>query len=931
MKYYRYISAVLCAAVSISTAGTALAATENLGFRRPVNTITVSGSPGKIEYSNAGAEWTEVPYIQIGDTCYFDTVDARLFRFSTDAALTGSGFYTESAAMTGGFEDEYKRLDAALFAAGKEEARARLEKEMLAYLELDKDKSISRYNILCRRQELEGYMDNIKNTELDFEGQLAAAVSSVSKSIAAGYAHSQEADNNARSIYQKMELPASAGDSMWDNISMTKTEGGKKVLDSAALTSVYKNIYAMAMAYQCPDSAYYKNASMLEKIKTALEYADKYYYSKDTVMYGNWWDFLIGVPSRYCKILSVVWNDLSADERARYAEALRHFCDYRAYSGAAVKPGEYQAGANLVNIANYDYIMGVLTGDEEKINNAAEKFYSAFEYNPELFGADFDTGYSDGFYSDGSFLQHGVPYNGSYGREFFAGVIDMAESLAGTRWGFSQKHYQRVNEWIDDGFMPFIFRGGVMDAVSGRAASRNNTEKKYGYQIARSILHYADMLRDEDKKREYIETVKYWFESSSPENGITWETDCDDFSKRIVNDPKYAAADHTETGRVYTFPNMDRAVYRPNDDWAVGISMYSSRTPSYEVTNGENTKGWYTGSGAVYLCNSDDTHYAKNYWLAADMYCIPGTTVDSTTRYFDGSASSDSTNPHYQNGDAEGKSKRDFVGSMAFEGGGAAAMQLAQGELPLMKGMTYSDLSANKSYFMLPDGVLCMGTAISGGNGEKYTCVENRAVDENSFDLYVNGAAADGNMSTDAPETVSISGSCGNISYYFPMGGELELNTGQRSVSAQEVNVNNRGTVSGSFFTMKLRHGADIRSSSYCYMLLPDRTAAEAEAFAKNPNMKIIRMSEDIHAVSYKDGDKTITAAVFFAPGEVTTETGGSIGCDSQAIVMLDSDGNIAVTDITRKLSEINVTVDGGNAVKFDTSAAFGKNVCGVM
>ena len=595
-----------------------------------------------------------------------------------------------------------------------------------------------------------------------------------------------------------------------------------------------------------------------------------------------------------------------------------------------------QAGANLINISNYDYIMGVLTSDEEKIDTAIEKFYSAFEYNPELFGADFDNGYSDGFYSDGSFLQHGVPYNGSYGREFFVGIIDMGESLVNTRWGFGHKQYERINEWIDNGFMPFIFRGGVMDAVNGRAASRNNTEKKYGYQIARSILHYARMLRDEDKKREYIETVKYWFEVSSPENGITWETDCDEISKQIINDTKYAAIDHSETGRVYTFPNMDRAVYRPNSDWAVGISMYSSRTPSYEVTNGENTKGWYTGSGAVYLCNSDDAHFARNYWLAADMYYIPGTTVDSTTRYFDGSASSDSTNPHYQEGDAEGKSKRDFVGSMSFDGGGAAAMQLAQGELPLAKGMTYSDLSANKSYFMLPDGILCMGTAISGGNGDKYTCVENRAADENDFSLYINGVptAISENMRADNPETVSISGSCGDISYYFPRGGVLELNSSQRSVSAKEINVNNSGTVSGSFFTMKLSHSGDIKAeyaSSYCYMLLPDKTAGEAAAFAENPGMKILAMSEDIHAVSYKDGDKTITAAVFFVPGTVTAESGMRISCDSQAIVMLDSNGNIAVTDITRKLSEINIEVNGGSTIKFDTSSAFGKAVCGVI
>ena len=63
------------------------------------------------------------------------------------------------------------------------------------------------------------------------------------------------------------------------------------------------------------------------------------------------------------------------------------------------------------------------------------------------------------------------------------------------------------------------------------------------------------------------------------------------------------------------------------------------------MTNGENKKGWYTGSGAVYIYNSDDAHYARDYWLAADMYSIPGTTVDSAVRYYDGEGS------HYQDGD----------------------------------------------------------------------------------------------------------------------------------------------------------------------------------------------------------------------------------------------------------------------------------------
>lgn len=932
MKSYRFTAAALCAAICAGAADASFAADINLGSRRPVNTITVSGDPGIIEYSNAGSVWTRIPYRIVGDTCYFDTVDARLLRLGGGVQFGGSGFYTESAALEGGFETEYERLRDGLFATGKKSALSELEAEYEKYIAISNDKNISRYNTLCIRQELEQYMDNLKSAEFNLDEQIAAARVSVLKSISESYAYSSSMDTAAQKLYQGAAITiSSAEDSMWADISMTKTVGGKTVLDSASLTSVYKNIYAMAMAYQCERSKFYHNAQMLDRIKTTLENADKYYYNKDTKMYGNWWDFLIGVPSRYCKILSIVWDDLGESEKERYAAALQKFCDYNAYSGADVKPNEHQAGANLVNIANYDYIMGVLTADETKIENAVEKFYSVFEYNQEVLGLNLNGSYSDGFYSDGSFLQHGVPYNGNYGREFFVGIIDMAESLNNTRWGFGEERYERINEWIDNGFIPFIFRGSVMDMVSGRGASRNNTDKTYGYQIARSILHYAELLHDENKKREYIETVKYWFENSAAVNGIAWQTNCDDFSKSLINSTEYAAVDHTAIGKVYAYPNMDRAVYRPNNDWSAGIAMYSSRIPSYEVTNGENTKGWYTGSGAVYLYNDDNTHFAKDYWLAADMYYIPGTTVDSTVRYYDGSTSADSTNAHYQNGDGEGTSNRDFVGSMSFGSGGAAAMQLDQSELPFFSGMTRSSLSANKSYFMMPDGILCMGTAIKGGNGLTYTCVENRAVNENDFRMYIDGVLQTNLTGGTAPnaETVSIAGSCGAISYYFPKGGAPVLNTSHRSVSAQDVNVNNRGTVSGTFFTMKLNHTTDVNEAdktSYCYMLLPGKTAADADSFAKNPNMNILEMSEDIHAVSYVEGSKTVTAAAFFKPGTIKTQSGRDVSCDSQALVMMDSDGNIAVTDITRKFSEITVTIDGSE-VKFDTSAAFGRTV----
>ena len=59
------------------------------------------------------------------------------------------------------------------------------------------------------------------------------------------------------------------------------------------------------------------------------------------------------------------------------------------------------------------------------------------------------------------------------------------------------------------------------------------------------------------------------------------------------------------------FYNTDKAVWQ-NDDYAMAISMNSSRTSGWESINGENKKGWYMGDGMVYLYTKDDATTYEN-------------------------------------------------------------------------------------------------------------------------------------------------------------------------------------------------------------------------------------------------------------------------------------------------------------------------------
>lgn len=580
-----------------------------------------------IEYSNSGSVWKSVPFVQDGNICYFDTIDARIIKLNDGVNLENA----ELSFDRGILDSQYSESDIA--------EHPELEETYRAYEALAENRMNSVYSVLAsdEKKELDEKLDN-------FSAQAAATRISIAESISDAYSSSEAKDSNVATYMKNMTVPTSAYGFIWSDITGMNQQ-------SAQLTKLYTRINNMALAYQAEDSSYYHSAELLEKIKTALSYADKYWYNSSTKMVsgGNWWDYIIGVPEQYTSALAIVWDELSVAEKSAYSAGLANFCTYDAYGGTT-NLGYPQEGANLADIAKCDFVMGVLTADKSKTENAVSKYRSIFTYCD---GSES----TDGFYSDGSFLQHGIPYNGNYGAEFISAAMETAEYMSKTAWALNDEEEAVVCEWIDKGFMPFIRRGSIMDIVNGRSIARNNADKNNAYQIGRAIFHFAGFMSDETKKKEYIETVKYWFENSSESNGVTWQNNADPLTERMMADTSYSAVNHFEGG-MFAYPEMDRVVYRPDDKWGMGIAMYSSRINSFELVNGENLKGWYTASGATYLYNSNDTQYSEDYWITADMYKIPGTTADSTERYCDGEGE------HYQLGDGAWRSEKDFVGGL---------------------------------------------------------------------------------------------------------------------------------------------------------------------------------------------------------------------------------------------------------------------------
>ncbi|MBU5909940.1 hypothetical protein JVW25_24995, partial [Vibrio cholerae O1] len=72
-----------------------------------------------------------------------------------------------------------------------------------------------------------------------------------------------------------------------------------------------------------------------------------------------------------------------------------------------------------------------------------------------------------------------------------------------------------LKSWIDDGFMPLIYKGEMMDLSRGRAISRENeTSQSASVTVMKSLLRLSDAM-DESTKAKYKKIVKTSVESDS--------------------------------------------------------------------------------------------------------------------------------------------------------------------------------------------------------------------------------------------------------------------------------------------------------------------------------------------------------------------------------------------------------------------------------
>ncbi|NUP51606.1 MAG: polysaccharide lyase 8 family protein [Catenulispora sp.] len=658
-------------------------------------------------------------------------------------------------------------------------------------------------------------------------------------------------------------------------------------LDSSTVSAVQRDVAGrlrqLALAYATPGSSLSADATLLADVKSAFDWFLANKYGANTAMYGNWWDFQIGIPLAVNDICVALYDQLSSAQIATAMSAIAKYAPdpSRVGSGPAT-------GANLTWTCSIATVRGALSQDASVIDTAMSAVANVFPYSTS----------SDGFYPDGGFIQHVYfAYNGAYGVSLLQYLTYLLVAVQGTPWAATSDQVQRVYTWTQANYRPWIYNGAFMDMVRGRALSRfYETDHRIGRLTSATLLQLARIF-PASQALAVRSQVKGWITADTYQNFFTYDsvpleqvrTSSIALGRAVLADTAIPTGTESTTSVVAT--SMARVVHR-RPAFAFAIAMDSTHIKPYESANSENLEGWYTGEGAAYLyLASQPGHWTNEYWPTANKYRIPGVTLDTKTLALGANRGSTNT----------------WAGGAVLDGNVAAGMGLS---------FAVQTLTGRKSWFCIEDAVICLGAGIASTDGNTIeSIIENRNIGPNGqSNIHVDGTVVAATPSSTPivvqPQWIYVD----NLGGYVFQGGHVTLVREDRT--GKWTDMDHRGVYEDNtaytrrFVTMWVDHGVNPTAGGYRYIQLPAATSAQTAAFAASNDVTVAANTPQVQAVS-----RSASGVAMANVWQAGAPKAAGIQVDKTASVVTHRTGgtvSVAVSDPTQLLTgAVVVTVDG--------------------
>lgn len=703
---------------------------------------------------------------------------------------------------------------------------------------------------------------------------------------------------------------------LWDNYAQETA--------AAHMTTQFRKLHVLTKAFTTSTTTLYQDPEVFKEIIGGFDYMlDVKKYGDYGTYSGNWWDWQIGSAQPFSESLLLLDTYLESPQTIKYAKAIERYVWDPSKQISGAHPGAINAtGANRGDIGLSTLAVGVLLEKESMINLIPATIPDIWKYVTS----------GDGFYRDGSFIQHSkIAYTGSYGVELIRSVSALVAMTEGTRWELSSsQNFDNLNSIIPDSYLPIVQNGQMMAMLMGRSVSRAPGLNKYapafsgGAELAANLLIISPSL-SESTSKQVQEHVKSWMIGASPyydyiENARDFE---------MLENLIQLEENTTITAKVNPISQfyglMARGIYR-SDNFTAGISFTNYRIANYEggVGSGaENKKGWHTGDGMLYLYNDDPTMFGDSYWPTVDFYRLPGITVDTRPVADNENQGKISSNQRW----AGGASKEGMINT------GFVFDKSKQSNL--------YDLKAKKSYFIIGDQVVLLGSDIQGTSISSIeTIIENRILNEDSSKrVLLNGE------STDSIQEVVTLGDWvylegkeveSSFGYVFLNDASIYGDKVTRTGSYNDINgvFGNDTMYEAEYFTMGIDHGTTAQDERYAYIVLPGKTLEETESYSANNPIQILIQNKQAHAI-YDNSSKTIMINYFDASAplvldnledlnmgieslEISGGTGASI------IITLSANGKLEYTisnpNMDGKVTNVLAKMPGVSLVEDETN-----------
>ncbi|MGN7979024.1 polysaccharide lyase 8 family protein [Microbacterium sp. 22195] len=694
----------------------------------------------------------------------------------------------------------------------------------------------------------------------------------------------------ASASWSAMVRPAAAP-GIWADLPVSGVTGTTL---SGNMGVTFDRLFSLSLAYATAGCAQYQDAALAADLVDALAYMAANVYVAGRSPVGNWWFWEIGVPRKAADILVLLHDVVPAEVRTSLLAAARYFTPDPNWRGRGTSFAE--TGANRTDKALSCALRGILDSRPDEIALARDALSDVVRNGRNSVFGYVTSG--DGFYTDGSFVQHTyLPYVGTYGVVTLGGIAEILGLLGGSEWDVVDPKKSVVLDAVEGAYAPFIWNGRMMDTVRGRAVSRQKAPDYVdGAGAITAILLLAQGAGEPYRSR-YLSLVKGWLlRSSEKQYGLPSQTVAKSLLvTSVLGDDSVVPA----SAPVYTkaFGDQDRLVHhRPNFSAVVNVS--SKRIGRYEWGNRENNLGWYQGDGLTYFYTPvAPDQFSADFWPTVDPYRLPGTTVTAEPR---------------ANGANDGTGiPRAY---QAFGGG------LALDDRWGIQGMDHLNfnktLSARKSWFFLDDKVVCLGAAVTSASGhEVFTTIDNRSFAPDSVPTLRTDnryrTVAAGSPAIPVRRNVHIDGHGG---YVFLKGenvsGAIDVQVVRRTGDWKTINSGSDTggtdeTKTRDYVTITHHHGTNPSGGGYAYIVLPNVGHSTTFDESETPTVEVVANNAQTQMI--RVAGSGLTLANFFA-----ASSADGIQTSGPCSVAVRTDAGrttVALSDPSRTQTVARVTV----------------------